>query len=177
MKISIVGIVGSGKTTLSKLLGETLEVTPYEYDVIVHPVVNGVRKKRTTEEQLLEVQRINRNNHWIIEGVNRKNLEFAHDLADLVVFLDPPLILRYKRLLIRYIKQKLKIEPCHYKSNIKMLKMMFQWTKTFETNRTAFELSLSKYNNVLVVKDTMTLKALETILNHIGETNEFVSNT
>jgi ABC-type microcin C transport system permease subunit YejB len=61
-------------------------------------------------------------------GYSEKKSEILFDLSDRIIFLDPPLIARYCRILIRYIKQKLGIEKCHYKASIHMLKMMFRWT-------------------------------------------------
>jgi len=52
LKIIIIGIVASGKTTLSKRLSEELSLPHHELDVIAHPVVGGKRLSRSYEEQI-----------------------------------------------------------------------------------------------------------------------------
>lgn len=148
MRIYVVGIVASGKTTLSKSLSERLDVPMYELDVIVHPVIDGKRVKRTPEEQVEYITGLE--GSWLIEGTLRTSCMVLLDLADMIVFVDPPLKLRKRRILTRFIKQQLGIEKCHYKSNLKMLKMMYHWTKDFEEKRDEFESMLSKHSSKLI---------------------------
>lgn len=148
MRIYIVGIVASGKTTLSKLLSEHLNLPFYELDTIVHPVVQGYRVKRKPEEQQTFIRKLE--GDWIIEGTYRKSCHLLLDLADCIVFLDPPLKVRKKRILIRFIKQQLKLETCHYQSNIKMLRMMYKWTKAFEQSRCEFEKMMTDYADKVI---------------------------
>ena len=49
MKILIVGIVASGKTTLAKKLAEILNIKHYEIDSIVHDDI--IEVKRSLKEQ------------------------------------------------------------------------------------------------------------------------------
>lgn len=148
MRIYVVGIVASGKTTLSKSLSQCLNLPMYELDVIVHPVIDNERIKRTAEEQVEYIK--NLNGPWLIEGTLRTSCMILLDLADVIVFVDPPLMLRKKRILTRFIKQRLGIEKCHYKSTFRMLKMMYHWTGEFENKRDDFEYLLSEYSTKLI---------------------------
>ena len=148
-KIYIIGIVASGKTTMAKLLSQKLNVPFYELDCIVHVKNENERYKRTPDEQIQEINRIDNEGGWIFEGVYRESYNCVLDLADEIIFIDPPLWLRKLRILLRYIKQKLQIEPCHYKSDIKMLKLMYKWTNDFEFNRQQFENMLGVYKHKL----------------------------
>ena len=145
-KIYIVGIVASGKTTLAKKLSKEMNVPYHELDCIVHVKTNNGRYKRTPKEQVEELKRIDSLGDWIIEGTYRESCKCLLDMADKIIFLDPPLWLRKYRILTRYIKQQLHIEPCHYKSDFDMLKMMYKWTNDFEKSRDEFENMLKKYN-------------------------------
>lgn len=71
-------------------------------------------------------------------------------MADTIVYLDIPLIVRIKRIITRYIKQQLKIEHSHYKSTLKMLKYMLKWTKDFEKKRHDYEHFINKFSDKLV---------------------------
>lgn len=66
-------------------------------------------------------------------------------MADTVIFLDPPILMREFRILKRFIKQQLRIEKCHYKSDFKMLKLMYKWTIEFEKDQKNFEVMLQQY--------------------------------
>jgi len=116
----------------------------------VHVKTENGRYKRTPEEQVQEIQRINDLGDWIIEGTYREACKCLLELADKLIFLDPPLWIRKKRILTRFIKQKLHIESCHYTSNFNMLKMMYKWTGDFENNRNQFEEMLKMYNYKLI---------------------------
>lgn len=116
-KIFIVGIVASGKTTLAKRLSNQLIIPWYELDCVVHYEKNGVRITRTPEEQVEFIADINKTGKWIFEGTDRKSYECLYDLADTVVFLDPPLWKRRVRIFTRYIKTKLKM----YKNKVKRI--------------------------------------------------------
>ena len=150
IKIFITGIVASGKTTLARKISKQLDIPFYELDCIVHVKTENGRYKRTPEEQVKEIQRINDLGDWIIEGTPRESCRCLFDLADKVVFLDLPLWIRKKRILTRFIKQQLHIESCHYTSNLRMLKMMFKWTRDFENNWEQFEKKLKMYNDKLI---------------------------
>ena len=65
--------------------------------------------------------------------------------------MDIPKNIRNKRIIARYIKQKIGIEKSNYKPSLKMLKMMYKWSNEFEKNRDEFENKLNKYVDKLEV--------------------------
>ena len=158
MKIYITGIVASGKTTLAKKLSKEFSIPHYEADCTVHVNTENGRYKRTPEEQVQEIMRIDALGDWIIEGVYRQSYHCLLDLSDKIVFLDTPLWLRKCRIIIRFIKQQLHIEHCDYKSNLHMLKMMFKWTKDFENNRKQFEEMMTMYKNKLSITKYLNVR-------------------
>lgn len=149
MKILIVGTVGTGKTTLARKLSKEYNIKYYEIDSIVHDDVN--KKKRTPQQQNEIISNINKEDGWIIEGVLRENLEYLLEVAEKIIYLDIPKNIRNKRILTRYIKQKIGIEKSNYKPSLKMLKMMYKWSNEFEKNRDEFENKLNKYEDKLEV--------------------------
>lgn len=149
-KIFIIGIVAGGKTTFAKRLSKKLNIPWYELDRIVHEETNDGRKKRSPEEQVEVINEINRRGQWIFEGTDRKSYRCLYEMADTIIFLDPPLWKRKLRIFTRHLKQNIGIEKCHYKADIKMLKMMYRWTRDFELNRAEFEAQLDQFQNKLI---------------------------
>jgi len=149
-KIFIIGIVASGKTTLAKQLSKNMDMPWNELDCIVHHQTAEGRYKRTPDEQVAVIKDIDSRGQWIFEGTDRESYRCLFDMADTIIFLDPPLWKRRIRIFTRFIKQNLGIEKCHYKPDIEMLKMMYKWTKDFESNRPAFEMKLNLYKNKLI---------------------------
>ena len=149
MKILIVGTVGTVKTTLARKLSKEYNIKYYEIDSIVHDDIN--KKKRTPQQQNEIISNINKEDGWIIEGVLRENLEDLLEIAEKIIYLDIPKNIRNKRILTRYIKQKIGIEKSNYKPSLKMLKMMYKWSNEFEKNRDEFENKLNKYVDKLEV--------------------------
>ena len=153
IKILIIGIVASGKTTLAKRLSNESGIDYYEIDSIVHDDYN--KRKRSNIEQQNIIKEINKKDSWIIEGTLRKNLYNLLDEADKIIYIDIPLNVRKKRILIRFIKQKFGLEDCNYKPTLKMLRMMYIWTKEFEDTKKGFEEQLKKYSDKLVKLDAV----------------------
>ena len=153
IKVLIIGIVASGKTTLAERLSNESGIKYYEIDSIVHDDYN--KRKRSNAEQQNIIREINKNESWIIEGTLRNNLYSLLDEADKIIYIDIPLNVRKKRILIRYIKQKIGLEECNYKPTLKMLRMMYKWTNDFEGNKKSFEEQLIKYSDKLVKLDTV----------------------
>ncbi len=145
-KILIVGIVASGKTTLARQLSERTGIPWHELDDIVYRRGEN-RSKRSPEEQAEQIRVIDRQGAWIMEGVDRSSYSQLYELADQVLFLDPPLWKRKMRIVTRYLKQKTGLEDSHYPPDLHMLKMMFRWTRDFERGRPQFEAKLANYGN------------------------------
>ena len=150
-KIYVIGIVASGKTTLTKELSSRLGIPWFELDSIVHRRIGNERVKQSPEEQMREINSIDAHGNWIFEGVYRDSYHNLLDMADTIIFLDPPLWKRKHRILIRFIKQKLKIESCEYKPDLRMLRLMYKWTDDFERNRKNFNAMLNDYQDKLIV--------------------------
>lgn len=150
MKIYIIGIVAAGKTTYSRRLSEELGIPAYELDKVIYEgLPEGGQRKRSHEEQMEIIERINSKGDWIIEGTYRPTLHCVLDMADRIIFLDPPLKLRKKRILERWKRQRRGEEQCDYRPSFHMLRMMYQWTRNFEVTRPAFEDMLSNYADKL----------------------------
>ena len=156
MKILIVGIVASGKTTLARKLSKLLGIVHYEIDSVVHDDINKI--KRSEKEQKKIFKEINREDNWIIEGTLRQHLFYLCDMADKIIYLDIPLKVRKRRIFIRFVRQLFGIEKCNYTVNLKMLKLMYKWTNDFENNRMDFEEKLFTYRDkIIIVNDKSTL--------------------
>lgn len=151
MKIYIVGIVASGKTTLARRWSGELDIPFYELDCIIYGKKDGVRYKRTPEEQQKIIEKIDQQGDWIIEGTYRKSCHELLDLADKIIFLDPPLWKRRVRILSRYVKQICGLEKCHYTPTLSMLRSMYNWSDDFEKNREKFETMLFRYGHKLIL--------------------------
>ena len=150
MKLFIIGVVASGKTTLAKKLSGEYHIPWYEGDCIAHKDDETGRYKRTEAEQIAIIQQIDLQDSWIIEGTPRNSQKILLDLSDRIIFLDPPLPVRKRRIFFRYLKQKLGIEKSHYKPDLAMLKAMYRWTSEFEKGRTSFEEDLSRYGDKII---------------------------
>ena len=149
-KVLIIGSVASGKTTLAKRLSNLNNVPWYELDSIVYQRTATKRYKRTADEQIEVIMNIEKNGNWIFEGTDRQSYQCLYELADTIIFLDIPLWRRRVRIFLRYLKQQLGIEKCHYKSDMSMLKMMYKWTQDFERSRDEFEKKLQLYQNKVI---------------------------
>ncbi|EGT3616940.1 hypothetical protein FHH43_11970 [Clostridium perfringens] len=84
MKILIFGIVASGKTTLAKKLSKELSIPYFEDDCIAWGFLDGKRYKHSDEEQKSIIEKIDKNESWIIEGTYRKSQQLTYDLANQV---------------------------------------------------------------------------------------------
>lgn len=158
-KIFIIGIVASGKTTLAKRLSKELNIPWYELDCIVHHETEEGRIKRSPEEQAELIAEIDRKGQWIFEGTDRESYRTLYDMAEVIIFLDPPLWKRRIRILTRFLKQKAGIEKAHYQSDFTMLKMMYKWTNNFEQTRDQFEQKIKKYEEKIIrIKDNEEIK-------------------
>ncbi|WP_313893045.1 hypothetical protein [Psychrobacillus sp.] len=161
MKIFIMGIVASGKTTYAKALSELLELSFFELDSVVYHEVNEKRIKRTPEQQVEFIHKIDSKGDWIFEGVYRPSYHLVLDLADVIIWLDPPLFKRKYRIFRRHIKQVLGIEQCAYEPNLLMLRNMYKWTSDFEKKRPLLNEMLKPYQDKIITINNSPYKNRE----------------
>ncbi len=132
MKIYIVGTVGSGKSTLSRKLGDRLNIPVYHLDEVVHQKDESTKtgnNKRADDEIERIFQEILKQNSFIIEDCLRERFIPALHQVDKVVYIDLPMkVLKY-RVVKRFLKQKLRIEKSAYRPSLQFLKLMFIWLK------------------------------------------------
>ncbi|WP_396334392.1 hypothetical protein [Clostridium sp. 19966] len=96
--------------------------------------------------------------NWIIEGVLRECFNDGLDKADTIILLDTPPLKRKYRIMKRWIFQNLKLEKCSYKPTIKMLFMMYKWSRSFQESRSEIYKLLEAYSEkLLVIKDSREL--------------------
>ena len=155
-KIYILGSVGSGKTTLAKRLSSELNIPYYELDNVVwefHPDGDIRRDLEKIEEIFLEI--LNQDN-WIIEHVGKSFFDKGFDAADTIIYLNIPKFILYKRVLFRWIKQNLGIENASYKTDVKMLKQMFEWVNK-DLNDSKLD-KLQSYEEKLEILDEKEVK-------------------
>lgn len=166
MKVYIVGSVASGKTTLARKISDVISIPCTHLDGIVH-VKDESNKvwgnyRRTDEEINQLFIELIKEPRWIIEDAGRKCFSKGMDDADIIIHLKPSKFTRKRRIITRYIKQKIGVEDSLYTPSIRMLKFMFRAIEKYETGEDDLEIRLNQYTH-----KTVTLKTNK-------EINEFM---
>lgn len=103
-KILITGNIGSGKTTLCRVLSKKLDLPAFHYDQIVW---QSQWVKASQEDRVRRTQELARNDAWVIDAVS-KDLMLA---ADTIIFLDVPRHVSAWRTLKRNIQCRFRTRP------------------------------------------------------------------
>jgi len=72
------------------------------------------------------------------------------DAADSIILLYPNKHIRLKRIVFRYIKQKLKLENCNYQPTIRIVKSMIKGSAMFECGNDGLKSRLSNLGNKVI---------------------------
>lgn len=161
-KIYITGSVGSGKSTLAKKLSKKLDIPYYELDRVMHKKISETRlgnEKRNEKERDEIFNTIISSTERIIEDGLRECFKNGLAEADTIILLDIPYSLIQFRIIIRWVKQNLKIEKCEYIPSIYMLKFMFKWSKWYKDNKNFFVQNFNQHKSKLVIWDKKKVKA------------------
>ena len=150
-KIMIMGISGSGKSTLAKEISNELKIPVVHLDKFLMNVNWNPKNK---EEQIKIHNKLLENEKWIIEGNWSNTIQKRANEADLIIFLECPLIVSIYRVTKRLLKHKDKIRSdvaneCYEKFSVKfyvyIIKFYFskrkkhiKWLKSINDTRIYF---------------------------------------
>lgn len=130
MKIYIMGSTASGKTTLARKLSKKYNIDYYELDKVVYDDDNG-HVKRSDEEIQKLFDKIIKKDNWIIEDVGRSKFEKGRELSDKIYYIKISKLTILKRVISRWIKQRLKLEEYNYPPTFMQLIDMLKITISY----------------------------------------------
>lgn len=154
MKIYIVGSVSSGKSTLAKKLSKELNIPYTSLDDVVYEVDSSnpcSNTKRTDSERDKLFNSIISGDNWIIEDIGRSCFKDGLKEADKIILLETNKYIRNYRIVKRFMRQKLGIEKCSYDPNFKMLKLMLQWSKDYDSGKDKLKSKISNYEEKVII--------------------------
>ncbi len=156
-RISIIGGCGTGKTTLSKNLGNELKLPVYHLDGIAH-FENWKRRKKEERDQII-LEKV-KQKRWIIDGTYHATLQQRLEKADVVIYLDYSSIAQIKGILGRYIKQhgkeKDEIPGCKERFTWKFFFWTLNWRKN-KRNQILEQLSKIDEKKLIIFKNRRKL--------------------
>jgi len=131
MKLFIIGPSGSGKTTIAKRISSSLSIEATNLDDLFWiNTPNSINTKRSNEERTELLNRILKKDKWIIEGAYVEWPLPAMKEADYIIHLNTPGIILTKRIWIRFLKRKMRIEQSNKKENINSVMELIKWNRT-----------------------------------------------
>ncbi|WP_221568433.1 DNA topology modulation protein FlaR [Alkalihalobacillus sp. TS-13] len=151
-RIHIIGSVGSGKTTLAKVLSDRLQIPHYELDNVVWRRTAFGDVRRTEQERDERLGEIISTEQWILEGAHHTWIKESLQNADCIILLDTPYSKRVYRIIKRFIFQKFGLEKANYKPTFKIFRKMFVWNAAYQNqNRQEILELLSTYDEKVVI--------------------------
>ena len=131
MKIHIVGGPGSGKSFLAKKLSRELGIPHYDLDDIQWVNEGGYGTKRDITERDALLRQILQKDQWIIEGVYYAWCGRCFEDADRIYLLTVPRRVYRYRILRRFLRRKLGLEPGK-KETLSSLSALLKWADKYQ---------------------------------------------
>lgn len=160
MKIYVIGPTGSGKTTLAESLSKKHKIKCYELDLIIYDDENG-HIKREDKVRNKMFNDILKKKSWIIEDVGRTKFEEGRKQADIIYYINIPRIVVYKRVVTRWLKQKLGKERYNYPPTIFQFFDMLKTTRGYFKKEKLKKASLEQYKDKVIYLNYKELNKLE----------------
>ena len=105
-KISILGGISSGKTTLANELSKILNIKSYELDNVAYKR-RDIHKKSSPDERDKKLKTILKKNKWIIEGFYSRPWTYPiYKQADIIILLNVESSTTKRRVITRFLKRK-----------------------------------------------------------------------
>lgn len=106
MKMHIIGIAGSGKTTLARGIGAAFDAPVFDLDDVVY---DRPGREGSRSEVVTRIDEIRGMAQWVTEGAYRDDwLVPCLNGADMIVWLDPPIAVCLRRLILRHVRAELR---------------------------------------------------------------------
>jgi len=153
MKLYILGSVASGKSTLARRISSIVNIPCHHLDELAHivdPSDPRGNTKRPPEERDRLFQDILAGGQYIMEDTGRGCFAEGMRQADTVILLDIPLATRRKRIVSRWLKQKLGAEKCGYRPTLAMLHAMFRWAKNYDRDAYGTKALVAQFQDKVV---------------------------
>lgn len=159
MKIYIMGSTASGKTTLARKLSKKYNIDYYELDKVVYDDDNGHVKRSDKEIQKL-FDKILKKDNWIIEDVGRSKFEKGRILSDKIYYIKISKLTILKRVISRWIKQRLKLEEYNYPPTFINLIDMLKITISYFKKESSKLETLEQHKKKVVFLDKKKMKKI-----------------
>ena len=152
-KIHILGPSGSGKSYLADKISGKSGIKSYDLDDLFWDNSDAAYNKRNppAERDRLLGEILTRS-EWIIEGVYYKWPRESFDKSEIVIFLDTPYPVQFTRILLRFLKRKLKIQPSRKKKTITGLIELMRWNRGYNEELRIFVRQLSEKKSIYILK-------------------------
>ena len=132
-KIHIIGAPGSGKTYIATKLQEITDLKAYDLDKIFWDQNKNTYVRSNEESRTEKLNQILSQENWIVEGVYYKWLLDAFHDADLIIILNPPVLIRQWRIFKRFLIRKFILG--HFrKESLSSFLEMFWWNQKFDND-------------------------------------------
>lgn len=132
-RIAIVGCGGAGKSTLARQLGEILHLPVIHLD---KEFWQPGWKMRPREEEHKILEKIARQDEWIIDGNYQSTMSTRFEVADTIIFLDFPTLLCLRRIIKRFFKYRGTTRPdmtegCPEKLDLEFIFWILSYRKSY----------------------------------------------
>ena len=160
MKIYIIGSPASGKTTLSKILSKKYNIESYELDKLVFDDDNNhIRRDDKTISKLFND--ILSKDSFIIEDVGRTKFIKGLEKCDKIYYINIKKRDIYKRVIKRWINQKLGKESFNYPPTFAQLIDMFRVANSYYKKEKTKLDYINKFKDKVIYLDKDKLNELE----------------
>lgn len=130
-KIHIIGGPGSGKTYVAKKLEKLTHLNAYDLDKVFWDQSQNTYVRASEEVRSQKLKDILSGDDWIVEGVYYKWLASSFNDADIIVILNPSVLIRQWRILKRFLKRKFLLGQFR-KETLASFIEMFWWNQKFD---------------------------------------------
>lgn len=164
MKIYIIGPTGSGKSTLGRYLSKKYNIDYYELDKIVfddETFVGIEHRRRTDDEIQVMFGEILKKDDWIIEDIGRSKFELGREKADIIYYINLPHKEVFKRVRLRWLKQRLGKYHYDYPPTFLQYIDMIRTTKSYYKKEPKKLEELEKFKDKVIFLDKKDLNELE----------------